>query len=174
MSNRILKDKVRDARNLELQCAMPRGMAKSDWDKQPCGCIKTELRSAGKVVIRCKQHLGLATKKGNRIVCYFDDNGIVRRDMVEVPVPASSRVTFKKKQSFVYFARLGDLIKVGHSTNPAQRASSLSAELIGFVPGTPEREAALHSSLRKFRVRNEWYRADAELLAVVERMLAPK
>lgn len=47
------------------------------WDKKPCGCIKTELQGVGKVVIRCAKHHDKPSKK--RIVCYFDEQGIVQR-----------------------------------------------------------------------------------------------
>ena len=150
---------------------MPSVMGKTTWEKKACGCIKTELRASGKVVIRCKQHLGKQSKK--RTVCYFDDGGIVRREVEPTPAPPPDVPKVKTKgPGFVYFARLGDLIKVGYSTHPKRRAGELSAELIGCVPGTPETEAALHSSIRDFRVRNEWYRGDAELLAIVDKVLA--
>jgi hypothetical protein len=152
---------------------MPSVMEKTNWERKACGCIKTDLARAGRVIIRCRQHLGKPIKKSGRMVCHFDEAGIVRVFVPEAPIE-SCRVTLRKKQGFVYFARLGDLIKVGHSTNPKQRAASLSADLIGFVPGTPEREAALHSTLGEFRVRNEWYRGDAELLSIVDKLLAPK
>lgn len=45
------------------------------WDRKPCGCVKTEL-GIGKVVIRCDRHRGKPSKK--RLVCYFDEHGIVR------------------------------------------------------------------------------------------------
>jgi hypothetical protein len=57
---------------------MPVGMAKKrapNWDRKPCGCIKTEL-SIGKVVVRCERHRG---KPSKRIVLYWDE-GQVRRE----------------------------------------------------------------------------------------------
>lgn len=53
---------------------------KLKWKKEPCacGCVKTEL-AIGRVVIRCTRHRGKPSK-GGRIVCYFDDDGIVQRE----------------------------------------------------------------------------------------------
>jgi hypothetical protein len=48
---------------------------KSRWDKKPCGCVKTKLPRAGRVVIRCTKHRG---KPSRRTLAYFDENGQVR------------------------------------------------------------------------------------------------
>lgn len=47
------------------------------WERKPCGCVKTDLKRAGKVVIRCAVHHGKPSKK--RELTYFDEDGIVRR-----------------------------------------------------------------------------------------------
>lgn len=47
------------------------------WERKRCGCIKTDLRRAGKVVIRCERDRHKASKK--RELAYFDEDGIVRR-----------------------------------------------------------------------------------------------
>lgn len=44
------------------------------WERQKCGCIKTEL-SIGKVLVVCSCH---RKKKTKRTLCHFDDDGIVR------------------------------------------------------------------------------------------------
>lgn len=61
---------------------------KLKWKKEPCGCVKTEL-AIGPVVIRCTRHRGKPSKAG-RIVCYFDDDGIVRRDDDDATAPPRS------------------------------------------------------------------------------------
>lgn len=48
-----------------------------EWDKKPCGCVKTEL-SIGKVLIRCSRHRE-KPYGGKRVLCYWDD-GMVRRE----------------------------------------------------------------------------------------------
>lgn len=47
------------------------------WNRRPCGCVKTSLPKAGKVLIHCSKHRGRPEKEG-RLVCYFDDDRIVR------------------------------------------------------------------------------------------------
>lgn len=49
---------------------------KRRWNKKSCGCVKTNLPSAGRVLIRCSLHRG---KPSKRELCYFDQDGIVRR-----------------------------------------------------------------------------------------------
>ena len=53
------------------------GMEKTQWEKKPCGCVKTTLPRAGKVAIRCAKHRG---KPSKRRLCYFDDAGQVRAE----------------------------------------------------------------------------------------------
>jgi len=44
------------------------------WDRKPCGCVKTELPRAGRVMIRCDKHRGKLSK---RTLAYFDE-GVIR------------------------------------------------------------------------------------------------
>lgn len=50
---------------------------KPKWERKPCGCVKAELPAAGRVMIRCGRHRG---KPSKRELCYFDADGIVRRE----------------------------------------------------------------------------------------------
>ena len=51
----------------------------SVMEKTPkCKCRKMNLPRVGKVIVRCAEHRGKPSKK--RLVCYLDDNGIVRRE----------------------------------------------------------------------------------------------
>jgi len=49
---------------------------KTRWDKKPCGCVKANLTSAGKVMVRCTKHRGKPSKRG-RMLGYFDEQGQV-------------------------------------------------------------------------------------------------
>jgi hypothetical protein len=49
------------------------------WKRKACGCVNSYLASAGPVSIRCARHRGKRAKKG-RALCYFDSEGIVRRE----------------------------------------------------------------------------------------------
>lgn len=61
---------------------MPIGMAKTrkpQWERKPCGCVKTRL-SVGRVLVRCRKHRGKPTDSG-RLLCYFDDDGLLKREV---------------------------------------------------------------------------------------------
>lgn len=47
------------------------------WERKPCGCVKTDLERAGKVVIRCERDRHKTSKK--RALAHFGEDGIVRR-----------------------------------------------------------------------------------------------
>lgn len=140
--------------------------SKSQWDRQPCGCIKAALRLRGRVVIRCNAHQGLPAKKGKREVLHFDADGIVR-DASHVP----SRREFPVSDQ-VYFARLGDLVKIGISHDPVERANSLNAELLTAIDGGRDLEARLHREFADLRVRGEWFSAEPSLLERIEELRA--
>jgi hypothetical protein len=145
---------------------------KSPWITKPCGCVKATLPRAGKVAIRCTKHRG---NKSKRLLCYWDENGQVRS---EHPLPAREPVQKEPVRQRrllpgpdVYFARLGDLIKIGISKDPEARAYSLNAELMGTLPGGRTLEKELHKEFVALRERGEWFRVDDALLARIEELL---
>ena len=73
---RNLKDKEPRSRGRRLAVRYASGMEKTQWEKKPCGCVKTTL-SIGKVAIRCTKHRGKPSKCR---LCYFDDAGMVRAE----------------------------------------------------------------------------------------------
>lgn len=64
------------------------------------------------------------------------------------------------RPEIVYFARLGDLIKIGVSKDPRRRAKDLNAELIHLEHGGRERERELHRAFKDARIRGEWFDAN--------------
>jgi len=72
------------------------------------------------------------------------------------------------RPEFVYFARLGDLIKIGISQEPGTRAQTLNAELLGAIWGDRDLEAQLHEEFHDLRVGGEWFRAEPRLLERIE------
>lgn len=52
---------------------------KAKWERKPCGCVKTTLPQAGRVLIRCERHRGKPAK-GERTLCYWDEHGLVQRE----------------------------------------------------------------------------------------------
>ena len=69
---------------------------------------------------------------------------------------------------FIYFARLGDLIKIGFSQDPATRVRSLNADPLAICEGTRELEAELHDEFGDLRESGEWFRAEPRLLERIE------
>ena len=72
------------------------------------------------------------------------------------------------REEFVYFARLGDSIKIGVSVQPAKRCKSLSAELLHIEPGGRRRERELHERFAKFRVSGEWFQDHRQIRSYLE------
>lgn len=51
------------------------------YKRKKCGCVNAVL-TIGPAAIRCARHRGKRAKKG-RALCYFDSDGIVRREHAE-------------------------------------------------------------------------------------------
>lgn len=76
----------------------------------------------------------------------------------------------KQLPEYVYFARLGDRIKIGVSRDPEDRARLLNAELLGTCLGSSELERDLHTEFASIRDRGEWFRITPGLLYRIERL----
>lgn len=72
----------------------------------------------------------------------------------------------------VYAVRVGDLVKIGHTHDLANRVSGLHAtEVLAFMPGTYDDEQALHQRLAAHvHHGREWYYPTPGVLAVVNEM----
>jgi hypothetical protein len=74
----------------------------------------------------------------------------------------------------VYFAQVGEYVKVGYSADPIQRAHTLTrngerpddipfgadVDLIGWIPGDRKLERALHHRFGSHWIAGEWFRMD--------------
>ncbi len=77
--------------------------------------------------------------------------------------------------TFVYFARAGDSIKIGISNNVAQRLRDIQTtcpekvHLIGVIVGNRKLEGILHRRFKEHHIRGEWFRLEilADLLEMV-------
>ena len=74
------------------------------------------------------------------------------------------------KQGFIYFIALRDeFVKIGYSTTPLKRFSSLQVgcpyplKLVGLIPGTKEEEAEVQEMFSSWHVRGEWYRFNNQI-----------
>lgn len=72
----------------------------------------------------------------------------------------------------VYAVRVGDVVKIGHTTNLAARRWRLGAtEVLAFQPGTYDDEQALHAALvEHLHHGREWYYPTPGVMAVVNEM----
>lgn len=72
----------------------------------------------------------------------------------------------------VYVVRIGEVIKIGHTTNLQMRFSSLRAdEVLAFRPGTLDDEQAIHASLDGHQHHgHEFYYPTRAVLEVVNDM----
>lgn len=85
------------------------------------------------------------------------------------PTRTEALAALQGSNSVVYAMRVPDgAIKIGCTTNLANRASSLHGEILGFRPGTFADELAIHHSLIPHRARGrEYYRPTDQVMAVV-------
>lgn len=75
----------------------------------------------------------------------------------------------------VYFIGMGDLIKIGTTTNLQRRVMGLSltmGHVLATEPGGYALEEKLHEKFTALREHGEWFRAEPELLAYVEEVKA--
>lgn len=72
----------------------------------------------------------------------------------------------------VYAARVGDVVKIGHTTDLASRLRAIGAdELLAFTPGSYADEQALHRRLvDHVHHGREWYFPTPGVLAVVNEL----
>lgn len=70
---------------------------------------------------------------------------------------------------WVYFIRVGDLVKIGYSRNPTQRFYALQpSEVLHLEPGTMTDERRCHLAFAHLRVEGELFRPEPDLLAFID------
>lgn len=84
------------------------------------------------------------------------------------------RYTSAASDSYVYFARCGDLVKIGRSKTPTRRVAELQTAnarpvtLLAALRETPDvNEVRLQFHFLHLRVDGEWFNVDHELAAVI-------
>jgi hypothetical protein len=78
-------------------------------------------------------------------------------------------------QSFIYYARFGDRIKIGTSVEPRERVRDLSLpaeSLLATELGGRERERELHEHWKPVHAHGEWFWAVPALLTYIEGLKA--
>jgi hypothetical protein len=80
------------------------------------------------------------------------------------PYPLPVRET----PGLVYFVRFRDRVKIGFTTNLAQRMVDIPHdEILGTVAGTMEDEKRCHIAFAHLREQGEWFRIEPDLLAFI-------
>lgn len=83
----------------------------------------------------------------------------IRRAMANYP---RSRST---EQGYVYFARFGDRVKIGFTTNVKQRMGGIPHDqVLGAVPGTMADEKRCHAAFAHLRITGEWFEPGQDLM----------
>lgn len=76
---------------------------------------------------------------------------------------------------YVYFFRNGNQVKIGFTTNPKNRESTLrtvssgSAFMARYIEGTMADEARFHARFDEYRTRGEWFDLRGKLAKYLER-----
>jgi hypothetical protein len=84
----------------------------------------------------------------------------------EVDLPYWS--TTARPTGWVYFIRVGDLVKIGYTADPKRRFAALQpSEVLHLEPGTMQDELRCHDAFAHLRVDGEHFRPEADLLAFV-------
>jgi len=68
----------------------------------------------------------------------------------------------------IYFARAGDLVKIGYTTNLRQRMAQLGHDVIGTQPGTMMDEQALHHRFGEYWDHGEYFRPGQRLMEYID------
>lgn len=88
-------------------------------------------------------------------------------------VEAMDRAVCERTGSRVYFAQVGDRIKIRWSRNVATRVATLQTanadpiHLLATIPGARSLERQLHERFAAARVSGEWFEATPDLLAYI-------
>lgn len=96
-----------------------------------------------------------------------------RRMADRTPKPVTARQGFGTKPGTIYFARSGDLIKIGFTTNLRQRLKALGVDhVLATTSGTMQDEKALHHRFGPHWVEGEWFRMGDDLMAHIATLKA--
>lgn len=79
---------------------------------------------------------------------------------------------------FVYFIRQRRSVRIGYASDPLARMDELQTAnasrliFVGAVPGNRELERTLRNAFREYRLSGEWFRTDAYVMNIIQRLLA--
>lgn len=88
-----------------------------------------------------------------------------------LPAPRHERLALAAAGAIVYYIRRGNLIKIGTTTEPAQRFTELLPdEILAFEPGGYADEACRHRQFTHLRRRGEYFESAPELLLHIQQI----
>lgn len=112
----------------------------------------------------------MAIKAGHaRAVELHDDTSLqyhaAKQRWLEKEAAINRRMEKHEATSRVYYARLGNRVKIGYTHNVRKRMADLMAEeLLATERGGLELEAERHKQFAQLRTRGEWFRYEDELV----------
>lgn len=72
-----------------------------------------------------------------------------------------------KEVGQVYFARVGEFVKIGYSANVPKRMKEVKGEYLVSMDGTPADERAMHKRFSEYHENDEFYRPGPKLVAYI-------
>lgn len=85
--------------------------------------------------------------------------------------PLSHKTIDAAEKSLVYYMRIGNRVKIGVTTNLAERMKSIHPEeLMAIEPGGYDLEQERHSQFCQLRSHGEWFRLEEPLAGHIERL----
>src|SRR5690606_8409539 len=76
-------------------------------------------------------------------------------------------------EGYIYFARRGDLVKIGYSTQPDRRIKTLvhhagsEFDEVVVIPGTKNDERSYHAQFAEHRQEGEWFTTTPQILSLM-------
>jgi hypothetical protein len=120
-----------------------------------CGLIDAPL---------CMDHLAEAYR-----IWYFAHISLIEETLDRAHAPRDPLPRLSERPGYVYFARFGDKVKIGFTTNLRGRLDAIPHdEILGTVPGMLADEKRCHAAFAHLREQGEWFRAEPDLLAFIK------
>jgi hypothetical protein len=116
----------------------------------------------------CMDHLAEAYRIWRDAHAWLIDGTLERAHEPREPLPPLS-----ERPGVIYFARFGDKVKIGFTTNLRGRLDAIPHdEILGTAPGMLADEKRCHAAFAHLREQGEWFRAEPDLLAFIKDVTA--
>jgi len=125
-----------------------------------------ELRGENDFYIYCARKFGL---RPNRVDEYLN-----YQEVASGTLPSPIQKPETSKPSYVYFIDAGNLIKIGVTKDVGKRLAALKTgspvqlAILGFIPGTKQKEKELHHRFSSYRTHGEWFEKNDDLINYIK------